>query len=63
MQPPSFIWVLWNRYYDGSGSEVIRAYTDERRAMADRELVGQDSSKEWMLTKVPQINNNYGGDK
>jgi len=55
MQPPSFIWVLWWKYYDGSVAGVERAYRDEKRATEDHELIGEDTSKEWFLTKLQQF--------
>jgi len=53
--PPSFIWVLWWKYYDGSGVGIERAYGDEVRAKEDRELVGEQDSKEWFLTKLQKF--------
>ena len=49
------IWVLWHRYYDGSGASVVRAYLDEVRAKADHELLIDQpgGSTEWHLDKVP----------
>ncbi len=55
MKPPSFIWVLWWKYYDGSGVGIERAYGDEVRAKEDRELVGEQDSKEWFLTKLQKF--------
>lgn len=49
------VWVLWHSYGDGSGSMIVRAYTDETRAMADYELMtcspGTPAS-EWKLDQV-----------
>ena len=55
MKPPTFIWVLWWKYYDRSAAGVERAYRDEERAKEDRELIGDGDSKEWFLTKLQQF--------
>ena len=52
---PDHAWVLWFKFLDGSGSHIQRAYTDEKRANEDFELLRSDprGSEEWILSKVP----------
>lgn len=47
------VWVLWWRWYDGSGMGVLRAYTDEQRAKADLDLVKTDAIRDYVLEAVP----------
>lgn len=55
------VYVLWYKYRDGSGQEVVRAYGDPQRAKEDFDLISIfDSNKEWNLTKVPFFGGNNG---
>ncbi|MCK4499603.1 hypothetical protein KAU11_03850 [Candidatus Babeliales bacterium] len=49
-------WVLWWKYDDGSGQEIVRTYEEEARAREDLELVEHNSeSKDYMLDEIPYI--------
>lgn len=46
------IFVLWWKYYDGSGQGVIRAYENFDRANEDFELIKEDDNKKYYLDEV-----------
>ncbi len=49
-------WVLWWKYLDGSGEEIIRVYAaDGVRAHQDFELVKEDTVRAWKLDEVPFV--------
>ena len=46
------IYVLFYRYYDGSGMNIVRTYESKERAEEDLRLVADDFSKEWELSEI-----------
>lgn len=50
--PDQVIYVLTSYYSDGSGVDIVRAYTDKDRAQMDYELASTDSTKSWRLDCV-----------
>jgi len=46
-------YVLFWRYTDGSGMDIVRIYTNKDRAEEDFELVQDDTCKKYQLKEVP----------
>ena len=46
------VFVLTKEYSDKSGYTVVRAYVSEDRALADMDLVKDDSVYEWRLHRI-----------
>jgi len=46
-------WVLYWKYHDEKGCDVLRAYLDEQRGQEDLALVTRgDHDREWLLVEV-----------
>ena len=46
-----YVWVLWWKHRDGSGSGVCRAFASEERAQEDQALVlVEQGDKEWFVS-------------
>lgn len=52
----SFVFVLWWKYYDASGEDIVKVYLDENRAKEDFELVNIIPDRDWFLSKVQLVN-------
>ena len=52
---PKTIYVLWWRHSDGSGQEIVRAYTDAARADQDWTLVKDCHYRDYYLSQVPLL--------
>lgn len=37
------VWVLWARYHDGSGVEILRAFDDEDEAKRQKAMIDRTS--------------------
>ncbi len=47
------VYVLWWQYRDKSGSGVMRAYADRRRANEDLDLVEDTGDKNYFIESLP----------
>ncbi len=54
------IWVIWWKYFDGSGGELVRGYADRARAQADLELLDLAEGKQFYMNELELVSSKPG---